>query len=434
MNIIKTLKILFDNEKLSERSLSFIPSENSLSSLARLPLVLDAYNRYFLDDLRTIGKWSFNGGRILGKVEKDVLEPLLKEMSRSKYINTRPISGMTCTSIILSALCEKGDNILLTGKDIGGHSSIEKIANTLGIIPNYLPIKDHFTIDYEKLTIQLKNINPSLIYIGQSSTLFPIEPSILRDLVNKFSPNTIIHYDSSHLNGLILNNAIFNPLETGAHVFGGSTHKTLPGPHKGFLATDDKNIAKKIQQASDHLLSHHHMADIFSLTITLLEMKNCNGDIYAQSIIKNTKLFAKYLYKNGVNVCFPEMGFTDCHQIWVNLSKHSDVDTILENFYESGLIINNVDSLLGINGTSLRLSLSEITRFGIDEEDIKKLAMIFSRIIKNDNIDNNYLTEVKEIKRKLNRRNYCYNLNDLNKDSLDSDTLNFIEKFMGIFI
>ena len=50
----------------------------------------------------------------------------------------------------------------------------------------------------------------------------------------------IIHYDSSHTNELSLADAMFNPLENGAHFFGGSTHQILVGPHKAFFTLNDE--------------------------------------------------------------------------------------------------------------------------------------------------------------------------------------------------
>ena len=76
--------------------------------------------------------------------------------------------------------------------------------------------------------------------------MFPIDPQPIRNLIDKLSPETILHYDSSHINGLIFGKALFNPLTRGAHCYGGSTHKTLPGPHKGFLAMNELSIAKRM--------------------------------------------------------------------------------------------------------------------------------------------------------------------------------------------
>src|SRR5205823_6268942 len=157
-------------------------------------------------------------------------------------------------------------------------------------------------IDMSGLEAELIKTRPAVVYSDQSTLLFPIDPRPLRELIDLVSPEIILHYDSSHVNGLILGDALFNPLERGAHSFGGSTHKTLPGPHKGFFATNDESLARRVQAASDHFVSHHHLADVVSLAVTLIEMQECSGDVYAHRVIANAQNFARVLFDQGICV------------------------------------------------------------------------------------------------------------------------------------
>jgi len=58
--------------------------------------------------------------------------------------------------------------------------------------------------------------------------------------------NIIKYYDVSHNAAFIIGKQHPNPLEDGYDAFGGSTHKTIPGPQKAFFATNRKDIYENI--------------------------------------------------------------------------------------------------------------------------------------------------------------------------------------------
>lgn len=225
------LPALLDRLRVHEHracsAFNLTPSENRLSPLAQLPFRLDAYSRYFLDDMRLFGQWCFPAGRQLGAIERDVLHPLLKTFAKSEFVNVRPISGINCMTIVLAALVRPGDNVLVIPASAGGHVSTRHVATRLGVAAFDIPFVSPFEIDYPGLEAVLAQHRIRLVYLDQSTQLVPLDTKPLRDMVDAVSPSTLIHYDSSHVNGLIFGAALPNPLERGAHTFGGSTHKTL---------------------------------------------------------------------------------------------------------------------------------------------------------------------------------------------------------------
>ena len=60
------------HERHARRALNFTPSENTMSPLARLPLVLDAYSRYFFNHMELFGKWMFFGGIEAGQIAQNL--------------------------------------------------------------------------------------------------------------------------------------------------------------------------------------------------------------------------------------------------------------------------------------------------------------------------------------------------------------------------
>ena len=398
------------HEVRANRSFNLTPSENRLSPLATLPFALDAYSRYFLDDLRLFGQWCFPAGRHLGGIEKEVLHPVLRELTRSKHVNTRPISGINCMTIILAALTKPGDLVLVVPMHAGGHASTRHVAARLGAEIVDIPFRNSFDIDLDQLRDLLREQSPKLIYIDQSTLLFPVDAMDIRALVDELSPRTLIHYDSSHLNGLILGGVVANPLERGAHSWGGSTHKTLPGPHKGFIATNSLEIAKTVEAVTDHFVSQHKMAEVTSLAITLLEFRDCDGAKYARQTVENARAFAEMLVELGFSVAGSDRGVTNCHQVWVAAlaMKSSQEQAIgLEN---AGLFMNCFPSLPSIAGPAFRLSLAEFTRMGGERADAIELARGFADVLKGNTRGGD---AVQALRRKLTRVAYCWNVDQM---------------------
>lgn len=413
-NITSVLYLLSKIETGSATRINLTPSENVLSPLARLPFALDAYGRYFLDDLRLFGEWAFPAGKDIGELEYDFLMPLLSEMGRAKYVNVRPISGISCMTIALAALTSPGDLIYCVPADAGGHPSTAKVAARLGLMVREIPFLNAFDIDYEKLAEEIGNHRPAMIYIDQSTFLFPVDPTPIRIIIERKSAETILYYDSSHINGLILSGAIFNPGACGAHVYGGSTHKTLPGPHKGFLATDDPKIAERIQHCSDHFVSHHHSASVLSLAITLAELKDCGGEVYANNVLLYAKLLGTKLAEEGYEVVGKERGFSGCHQLWAAVPE-VEIGALTSRLYDAALCLNRFPALPGTAGPGLRLSVAEITRLGATESEISELAGIFGEILRadGDRAPESARNAVRQLRRKLDRPRYCYSGEEL---------------------
>jgi len=417
-DITSLLDKLFSHHQTSLESINLTPSENSLSPLARLPFVLDAYSRYFLDDLRLFGDWSFPSGKDLGDIEQKIVIPLLKELTKANYVNVRPISGINCMTVALAALSKSGDIIYSVPVSSGGHPSTLNVAKRLGLTVKEIPFLDAHDIDYKKFEKYLIDDNPAMVYLDQATFLFPIDPRPIRNTIDQNKLDTIIHYDSSHTNGLIMGDIIENPLTSGAHCFGGSTHKTLPGPHKGFLATNDERLHLLVQENADHFVSHHHMASVVSLAITLLEFKQCGGTELMKNIMKNTKKFCDVLSDSHFKVITNKGAFSKTHQIWITYSDAEGTRAMSRKLLDAGIVLNCFGGLPGVNTPAYRLSLSEFTRCGADEGDAAELASCFIDLGNNPDNIRAVKQKVLKLKMKTDRPHYCYDINDLGRHEI----------------
>jgi glycine hydroxymethyltransferase len=386
--LTNTLSALLDrlqaHEHQASHAFNLTPSENRLSPLAQLPFTLDAYSRYFLDDIRLFGQWCFPAGRHLGAIERNLLHPLLKTFTRSEFVNVRPISGINCMTVVLAALTRPGDHVLVVPASAGGHASTRHVAARLGACVGDIPFAGPFRIDLAGLESILSKRRIRLIYLDQSTQLAPLDPQPIRELVDAVSPGTLIHYDSSHVNGLIFGSALPNPLERGADTFGGSTHKTLPGPHKGFIATNSPELAGAIEAVTDHFVSQHKMAEVISLAITLIEFRDCGGDAYARQTIENARAFADEAAQRGMRVAKYGDAFTECHQLWIEADPSVNAATQRGRLDQAGILANSFQGLPGIAGPAFRLSTAEFTRVGATAQDARQLARAFVSATRGD--------------------------------------------------
>ncbi len=402
------LELISVHEALAQSRLHLIASENTLSPLAKLPFLLDTHSRYFLDDFRRFGKWYFPSGELQLELEEGLLTPLLSELAQARYVNTRAISGMNCMLIALTALTAPGNMIFSIPLAHGGHASTKAMTERLALVQKEIPFVNGHDIDYDQLKQMIQYDKPTLIYLDQATFLFPLDPKPIRQLIDAYSPNTLLHYDSSHINGLILGGALFNPLLQGAHCFGGSTHKTLPGPHKGFLATNDQTIALKIQHQSEHFVSHHHPSSALSLAITLLEMKWCGGANYANQVILNGKHFGEALDAMGFCVAEKERGFTGAHQIWMYPPQQERADAFAQQLTKVGIMASYFDTLPGISHPAFRLSFAELTRMGAMPEDATQVARLMSMLWQDPGAFAVVQEQIKALRKKLSTPKFCF--------------------------
>lgn len=406
--VLDLLSHLNEAERAAQLAVNLTPSENAMSPLARLPFQLDMHDRYFFDDLPTHGIHAFFGGLAAGDIENDILKPALSLATGAKHINVRPLSGLSCMAIALSALASPGQSVFVVPPAAGGHASTILLGTRLGLRMIELPMRDVHHVDYDRFAEVVRQERPAAVYIDQSTELFPLDPAPLRRILDESSPETLLHYDGSHINGLIVTGAVFNPLERGADGLGGSTHKTLPGPHKGFLATNNDLLAARFDAASDVFVSQHQPAAIVSLAITMLELQHCGGHEYGQAVLGNAKAFAHRLAERGLDVSGEENGYTACHQVWVQPASGDGLRELTERLTSSGLRLNRFGGLPGTNGPAFRTSLAEVTRMGADGDDVEQLADLLADAALDGLPSSEIRHRVESFREKHPRPKYCY--------------------------
>ena len=103
--------------------------------------------------------------------------------------------------------------------------------------------------------------------------------------------------------------------------------------------------------------------------------------------MKNAQTAGQYLYENGVKVLAENKGFTQSHQIAVDIRSFGGGNKIAQDLEDANIILNK--NLLPYDNQSskedpsgLRIGFQDVTRRGIREGDIKHLCDLMLDVIK----------------------------------------------------
>ena len=160
----------------------------------------------------------------------------------------------------------------------------------------------------------------------------------------------------------------------------GSTHKTYFGSQRGLVVSNmrDDEWSNIDQGAFPGSSSNHHLDTLVALAISTYEMMEF-GEQYAIQVIKNAKALAEALATRGFDVQARDFGFTESHQVVVDVRKHGGGDEVARILQDNGIILNmnllpfepnrNVSNPAGI-----RLGTQEMTRFGMKGDEMQHIA------------------------------------------------------------
>ncbi|MFD9043274.1 hypothetical protein ACIOK4_06915 [Streptomyces bottropensis] len=376
------VRLLAEHEEEAARTLNLVPSENVMTGLAKLPMLLDPYHRYFFNESDDPGRWHFRGAQRLRALETEVTVPLLERLGRATYVSVKPLSGLNAMTLALATLGgEPGSTVVTIAPENGGHYATPSVARRLGQRTEFLRGPNPHELDLEHAAELLARVRPTLVYVDQSHCLFPVDVAALVRTVRSVSPETLVHVDASHWMGLVLAGVFPNPLDEGADSYGGSTHKTFPGPHKAILLTRDPNIEKRIRETQDFLISSHHFATTLSLGMALLEFQEYK-DAYARAVVDHTKEFGALLTERGLTVVAADRGYSAGHQLWLDPVNDGVAPArASDRLFAAGLRVNFMSGLPGFSGPGMRIGLNEPTCLGLARQDLPGLADIFAAAV-----------------------------------------------------
>ena len=419
--------ILIEHNKLFNNSIPLIASENITS-----PAVDEACNSDFSHRYAEgwVGERVYAGCKYIDIVE-DICMELAKEYFKCVHADVRPISGVVANLAMYNAFTsENNGKMLIMPIPKGGHIShapkftksgmaIYGTAGTVrGLNIEYMAFdNDEMNIDPDATAKIIREVKPELVLFGGSVFLFPHPVKELSEVAKEVGAN--VGYDAAHVAGLIGSGYFQDPLREGADAMTMSTHKTLPGPQHGTLLSNREDLIDILKPCMfPALLSNHHLHNVAGLAITFAEMLEFGKD-YHKNVIDNAKALGQALYERGINVLMEHKGFTESHQIVIDITNFEksiglggDIERLVE---DANIIINRNllpwDIAQGRhykNPGGLRLGTSEVTRLGMGKSEMIDIADFFKDLLIDKKDPKKVKQEVAEFKKGFQEIRYCF--------------------------
>jgi len=391
--IDEILSLVAKHEKWREKQcLNMIPSENIMSPTARKLLSSEFVHRYTAIDR------FYMGTRFTDEIE-NYGEKLAKEVFRAETADLRPLSGHIADFIFLATHAKLNDTFMCVSPDDGGYPGMWKdaLAGLLGLKVVEFPFsKKDRNIKIEEAKEAVRRLKPKILIFGASLITFP-HP--VRELAKVAQENgAVVGFDGSHVMGLIAGGQFQDPLREGACALFGSTHKSFFGPQGGIILADKEHGRTIKEKIYPTFVDNAHWNRIAALTLALAEMKKY-GEAYARQVISNSQALAKALHDYGFPVASPHLGFTQSHQVILECGDYERGRIFAEKLQKANIIVDCV----------VRIGTCEVTRRGMKEEEMQRIAELIERTI----IGKEKLESVKKDVAKLcadfQRVEYCFN-------------------------
>lgn len=409
-NALKVLELAKGHDRWRSSCLNLIPSENVTSKYVRLALLSDLGHRYAEGKPY---KRFYCGTRFIDEIEVLAIE-LAKRLFKCKHASVKPISGTISNLAVFAALTKAGDTIMSLSISCGGHISFAEIgaAGIRGLRVVDLPFNSReMNVEVDEAVSLVERVKPKLVVLGASLFLFPHPVNELSRAVGEVGGHVV--YDGSHVLGLIAGGAFQDPLAEGALMLMGSTHKTFPGPQGGIVLSNDEEAMDRVEEALfPGLTSNHHLHRVTALAISLAEMLEY-GEAYAKAIVENAKELAKSLHERGLKVLCPHKGFTESHQVVLDVSEIGGGRWAAKTLEEANIIANmNLlpwDSLDRARDPSgLRLGVQEVTRLGMGKDEMNFIAEKIEQVLVKRESTSKVRREVEEFTSRFREVKFCF--------------------------
>ena len=393
----KIISLISNEVKKELNTISLIPSENVMSRLASSVYTLKSNNRYVIKS--KIGSRYFMPGREnLGQIIA-ILEHKLCLIYDVEFSITKGLSGIHNMDIIMSAISKIAGKIIILDMQSGGHSKTKGIALKNGFEIEIFNINfDTWDLDYKNLTRIVKKWKEEKVFIYLDHTV-SVNPLNIEKLMRNIPQTWIVYYDISHLQ-LFYFAHIFKFPKSKNFFFGGSTHKTFPGPQKSIVLLNNKKLYNLVDAEFVKNTSSVHTGSLLALLITVLEMEKFSAK-YAKDILQKTKIFVRLLNKE-LNVVGPLPNLTNTHQICIDVPN---IVQITQRLASIGIITLPM-RIPSKNKSGLRLGIQELCRLGLKNKDLHILSGIIVASVKEKKISPKLKYQVKSLARKLNDIKY----------------------------
>ncbi len=439
--VLRLLEKSVENTRWRQREcINLIPSEMTISPMARMLSVMDPAFRYAehkkVKAFYDADIFYYQGTEFIAEVEQ-MLEEEMQKFMGCENIETRLVSGQMANTAVFSAMVDyinrvdrkieprRIRRVMNNHIGKGGHLS----AQPMGALRDYvardprterpavvnfpvLPNNRH-KIDVPTTLKLIDEYRPELIIFGKSMVIHKEPVAEIRNFLDAQNIDTVVMYDMAHVLGLI-GPHFQEPFAEGADLVTGSTHKTYFGTQRGVVGGRFQEDEERyelwealLRRVFPGSVSSHHPGTLLGLLIAAYEMNHFK-DEYQARVIANAKAFARGLKDCGLDVIGdPSIDFTETHQVLLDVG-YSRGPEIASRLEANNIICNfqaNTDEEGFTASGALRTGVSEMTRFGMQEEAFHDLAVLIHDVVKNNS---DVIDKVKDLRERFSELQFCF--------------------------
>ena len=395
----RLISLVKQHERWFSESLPLVASENVASRTVRQVLTSDLGHRYAEG---WPGERVYAGCKFIDQIELEAID-LAKSLFNAEFADVRPVSGACANLAVYSALSDPGDTMMALSIQNGGHISAGKkeFSGTAGLVHGldieYMVFdKENMNIDVDETKKKLKAVQSSgkkvkIVMFGGSLFLFPHPVKDLTEAVLEVGATPC--YDAAHVAGLIAGGRFQDPLGEGAHVMSFSTHKTLFGPQGGAVVSKAQYGDALKKSVFPGTSSNHHLHSVAAKALTFVEFQKF-GASYSKAVTANARTLAETLAQKGENVLGESHGYTQSHQVAIDVTKYGYGGQVEKKLESMNIIVNRQllpgDLQAGRHYTNpggIRLGVSELTRLGMGKSEMKEVADVLHAALTTDKVE-----------------------------------------------
>ena len=439
--VLRLLDKTVENWQWRQREcINLIPSEMTMSPMVRMLSVMDPVFRYaehkeskaFYDaDI-----FYYQGTDFIAEVEW-LLEEEMRKFLGCSEVEMRLISGQMANTAVFSALldylnradrrqeprriCRVMNNYI--GK--GGHLSAQPMGALRDFVArdplterpavvNFPVLEENpYKIDLPATLELIDRSRPELIIFGKSMFLHKEPVAEVRQYLDAAHIDAVVMYDMAHVLGLV-GPHFQQPFIEGADLVTASTHKTFFGTQRGVVGSRFQEHEERYElweairrRAFPGSVSNHHLGTLLGLLMAAYEMNHFKNE-YQPRVVANAKAFARALKDCGFDVAGdPSIDYTETHQVVVNVGYAQGPD--MARRLEANNIICNFQATPDEEGFTasgaIRLGVSEMTRFGMEEKDFGALAFLMKEVVMDDAT---VVSQIKALREPFCELRFCF--------------------------
>jgi len=327
----------------------------------------------------------YYGGCEFVDIAENLARDRAKELFKCDHVNVQPHSGSQANMGVYFTVLEPGDKVMGLDLSHGGHLTHGHPINFSGKLykfSGYQVDKETEVIDYDKLMVQAKEVQPKMIVTGASAYPRALDFKKFREIADACGAYLMV--DIAHIAGLIAAGYHESPIPYADFVTT-TTHKTLRGPRGGMIMCKEKYAADIDRTVMPGIQGGPLMHIIAAKAVAFGEALKPEFKDYQKRILENARTLSDELKNMGYHIV---SGGTDTHLFLISfLDRDFSGKKVEKALDKAGMTVNKntvpFDTRKPFVTSGVRVGTPAITTRGMGIDEMKKIAGFIDRAIKN---------------------------------------------------